>query len=291
MNNLFFLPTAARGWVGYLVLLGVLLGPVSGRAQQMLGWEVGPWAGAALYLGDLNTDFSFRRIQPAGGLSARYNFNDRLSAKISANYGRLLAMDSDSNNPFEKTRNLSFQSDVFDGTAQFEFNFLPYIHGDFERWMTPYAFAGISVFNYNPMARAADGELYELRALGTEGQLKGEEYLPTSGALTYGLGFKLDLSYEWSLDFHIGARNTFTDYLDDVSTVYADQSDLRRSRGDIAVELADRSIFSDGSPNRDREGEQRGDSTGKDKYIFMGVGLHYYFGDIRCPTYGGRKRR
>jgi hypothetical protein len=274
-------------------LLALFLMPNAAQAQlDMKGLEIGPWVGASFYLGDLNTEFKLNRPNMAGGFAARYNFNHRLAARISFNYGQIEAFDSDSQNPYERNRNLDFQSNIFDGTAQFEFNFLPYFHGHKEFFYTPYAFAGVSVFNHNPKTRTDNGQLVELRDLGTEGQLRGEEYLVISSALTYGLGIKWDLSYEISMDFNVGVRNASTDYLDDVSTIYPDISDLARSRGPIAVELSDRGIALDTEGGRiDREGQQRGDDTVNDRYIFVGIGFNYYFGDVRCPDYGHKKSR
>ncbi|MEL6358193.1 MAG: DUF6089 family protein [Bacteroidota bacterium] len=257
----------------------------------MKGLEVGPWAGVSFYQGDLNTNWRFNRPNLAGGLAARYNFNNRIAARAAFNYGHIEAYDSDSQNPFERVRNLSFQTDIFEGSGQLEFNFLPYIHGSQEYFFTPYVFGGVSVFNFNPQTQTDDGELVELRELGTEGQLRGQEYQTLSTAFVYGIGIKWDINFEWSLDLFLSARNTNTDYLDDVSTVYPDQSDLLRSRGPIAIELYDRSLDEGDIGTRDREGEQRGDATNKDNYLFVGLGINYYFGDIRCPKVNTKRRR
>lgn len=279
-----------RFFAPLLLLAGFSL-PASAQLE-MRGLEIGPWAGAAVYIGDLNTDFGLNRPNLAGGIAARYNFNHRLAARVSLNYGRIEAFDSDSDNPFEQDRNLSFQNDIFDGTAQFEFNFLPYFHGHREHSYTPYAFAGLSVFQHNPTTETDAGQRVDLRELGTEGQLMGDTYLVISSALTYGLGFRWDLSYEISMDFSVGVRHAATDYLDDVSTVYPDASDLLRSRGQTALELSDRSLMRDAEGNRlNREGEQRGDDTQNDRYIFAGIGINYYFGDVRCPDYGNKRSR
>lgn len=273
-------------------LLFLLLLPNQGRAQLIMqGLEVGPWAGVSYYFGDLNTNYRLNQPHLAAGFAARYNFNERIATKVGFGYGHVSASDADSNNPFERIRNLSFQSDIFEGTAQLEFNFLPYVHGSYEHFFTPYAFAGVSVFNFNPKTTTDAGELVALQPLGTEGQLRGQEYLTLSTAFAYGLGIKLDLSYSWSLDFFISARNTNTDYLDDVSTVYPDRSDLSRSRGALALSLYDRSGSSSSVDGRDREGEQRGDDTNKDNYLFAGVGLKYYFGDVRCPKVNSKRRK
>lgn len=277
-----------------VLCLALLLLPFEAAAQPVMkGLEIGPWVGTSIYFGDLNTDFKLNRANLAGGFGARYNFNHRLSAKASLNYGRIEAYDSDSDNPFELNRNLSFQNNVFDGTLQFEFNFLPYIHGHDHYWFTPYAFGGFSVFNHNPKAVKDDGTVADLRSLGTEGQMRGDEYGIINLSLAYGIGFKWDLSYELSLDANLGVRSGGTDYLDDVSTTYADASDLLRSRGPDAFELYDRSLMRDSEGNRiDRVGDQRGDDTVKDVYLFAGIGINYYFGDVRCPKVGsGRARR
>lgn len=277
----------------FLALTALFALPFTASAQlEMRGLEIGPWAGASVYFGDLNTTFNLDRPNIAGGFGARYNFNHRLAARVSFNYGKIEGYDSDSDNPFEANRNLSFESTIYDGTAQFEFNFLPYFHGHKEYFFTPYVYAGISVFRYQPTAESDAGVTVSLRELGTEGQLRGEEYLTLGSAVTGGFGFKWDLSYELSMDVNIGIRMANTDYLDDVSTTYPDVTDLSRSRGPIAVELSDRGLMLDAGGDRiDREGEQRGDATINDRYIFVGLGFNYYFGDVRCPTYGNRRRR
>lgn len=271
----------------------------------MKGWEVGPWGGVSYYFGDLNTNYRLNRPNAAGGIMARYNFNDRLAFSLSGNFGTVEAYDSDSENPFEFNRNLSFESRIWDGTALIDFNFLPYIHGSRDYFFTPYLFGGISVFNFNPRAvydgdvpissntgEVEPGELVDLRPLGTEGQFKGEEYFLTAVALTGGIGFKFDINYDWSVNIHVGVRSTGTDYLDDVSTTYPDESDLLSTGGPLAVYMSSgRSLEVAGGTPVPLEGRQRGDDTHRDNYLFAGVGVLYYFGDLRCPNYGKGTRR
>ena len=245
---------------------------------QMRGWEMGGWLGASNYFGDLNTNFRVNRLHLAGGAGARYNLNDRLAIRLGANLGKISAYDSDSKNVYEQRRNLHFWSTIADGTAQFEFNFFPYVHGHREYFFTPYMFAGPQFFWFNPKADL-DGQTYELREMGTEGQFRGEEYNTAQFGLIYGIGFKVDLSYRWSLDFALSGRKLFTDYLDDVHGNYADIRDIRAQRGDIAAALADRS----GDPPIGLPGRQRGNGKNNDTYATIGIGLNYYFGSIRCP--------
>ncbi|PHK99477.1 hypothetical protein CGL56_07680 [Neolewinella marina] len=258
----------------------------------MRGLEAGIWAGTAYYLGDLNTEFRFNRPNLALGVAGRYNFNHRLAARASLNYGRVEARDSDSQNTFERERNLSFYSDVYDITGQFEFNFLPYYHGSPEYFFTPYAFVGFSVFGYNPKAISDGGKVVNLQPLGTEGQAQGEEYSRLSAALAYGVGIRWDLTYELSMDVNLSMRNTLTDYLDDVSTTYPDLQRLKARRGDLSYVMSDRSNPLPGGENVPRDFTQRGDDSLNDHYLFLGVGINYYFGDVLCPkVHKGKKPR
>ncbi len=257
---------------------------VIGEMHAQSGWEAGGWVGTAWYFGDLNTELDLSMPQVAMGAIARYNFNKRVSLRLSANYATISGDDARSDNLFQRARNLSFRSPIVDGSLQMEFNFLPFEHGSKDEFFTPYLLGGLTVFYFNPMAQY-NGNWVELRPLGTEGQFKGEEYYAVSGALAYGIGFKFSIDRALSLNIELSGRRTFTDYLDDVSTVYPDLDDLERLRGPIAAALSDRSILIPGVNNDTigLPGRQRGDSTDKDTYAFLGVGLTYFFGSLKCP--------
>ena len=247
---------------------------------QMKGWELGGWVGGSNYFGDLNTEWRINRTHPAGGIAVRYNFNDRLALRFGYAMGSISAYDSDSKNIFEQTRNLHFRSLIADGSAVLEFNFLSYVHGHKEYYYTPYVLVGPAFYYFNPQAQL-NGTWYNLREYGTEGQFRGEEYNTTQAAIAYGLGMKIDLSYRWSLNFEISGRKLFTDYLDDVSGVYADVDDILAQRGEIAAALSDPSF----EPKIGEAGKQRGNGKNNDMYVVAGVGLVYYFGQIRCPDF------
>ncbi|MCP9236641.1 DUF6089 family protein [Lewinella sp. JB7] len=271
------------------LLLFFFLCTAPARAQlQMRGLELGAWAGSSFYLGDLNTEFRFNHPNLSGGVAARYNFNHRIAVRGSFNYGHVEAYDRESENTFERLRNLSFRSSIRDLTAQFEFNFLPYFHGSREYFFTPYAFAGVSVLHFTPTAVADGGQVVNLRPLMTEGQ----DYGSFSTAFAYGVGVRWDLTYELSMDAHLSMRNASTDYLDDVSTIYPDLGQLAESNGDLAARMSDRSRPPiEGGPRLDREGTQRGDDSVNDRYLFLGIGINYYFGDVLCPQIEKGKAR
>lgn len=270
------------------IVVALLLGFVQVSSFAQRGWEGGAWVGISNYFGDLNTNFDVTRPGYAGGINARYNFNERICLKFSGSLGNVSADDAESRNPFEQARNLSFQSQIWEGAAQVEFNFLPYLHGSRDEFLSPYLFAGFNVFNFNPQTEF-DGELVDLRPLGTEGQFRGEEYYGTQLGFVYGLGMKISLDYRWSINIEIGGRALGTDYLDDVSTVFADADDIENLRGSLAASLSNRSIEIQGVDNADfSPGRQRGNSSNNDSYFLTGISLMYYFGDLNCPKISGK---
>lgn len=250
--------------------------PWSSHAQK--GLEIGGWAGTSFYHGDLNTSLKIVKPGLAGGLLARYNFNHRISVKTSINFGRIGADDADSDNNWERNRNLSFRSGIFDISNVIEFNFFHYEHGHLTLNKTPYFFTGLNFVRYNPQAEL-NGEIYNLRDYGTEGQAPGSEYGLFNLGLVLGGGYKFDINKNTSINIEIGGRFLFTDYLDDVSTVFPEKSELLGTRGQIGVALSDRSL-ADGLGDT---GRQRGDSKGNDKYTFAGISFVRYFGGITCP--------
>src|SRR5205085_5282395 len=87
------------------------------------------------------------------------------------------------------------------------------------------------------------GDVYELEPLGTEGQgvngMKPSKRVPI--ALPIGGGIKVSLG-RMGIGLELGARRTYTDYLDDVSTIYPDMNALLLNNGPVAVALSDRSF-------------------------------------------------
>lgn len=253
---------------------------VSLYAQQ--GWELGGLVGISNYFGDLNTSNSVKNPGPALRLFARYNFNNRLCLKFAGSFAHVSGDDKNSDNTFELKRNLNFSTNIYEGAAEFEFNFLPYNHGSDYNNFTPYGFLGFVTYKYNPKTEY-QGKSYELQPLGTEGQFLGQEYSLLQVGLSYGFGIKFDLNADWSINAEIAARYLFNDYLDDVSTIYPNIKDVRKLHGDIAAALVDRSIELGIDPGIGQKGRQRGNSQDNDSYQMLTVGVAYYFGYVRCP--------
>lgn len=260
-----------RKYYGLLFLL--LISSVS-FAQK---WEVGGFAGSSGYMGDFNqvnpvkfTDFSI-------GAFVKHNFNGYFSAKLAYTYGKIKGADSLSSNQQLRNRNLSFFTPLNEVALTGELNFFNYQPGiSIKRW-SPFIFAGVALVNYNPKTQYL-GDVYELRSLKTEGQQK--EYATNALSVPYGVGVKVNFYRSWNLAMELGYRTAFTDYLDDVSGVYADKSSMDNGYSRI---LSDRSGEKNGI-YIGSTGSQRGDFRKRDTYMITGFSLSYTFISQKCPV-------
>ena len=92
------------------------------------------------------------------------------------------------------------------------------------------------------------------------------------------------------IGYEFGLRKTFFDYLDDVSTTYADPNILGAERGPIALAMSYRGDeVKIGDPNYPAEGSIRGGSKYKDWYYFTGLTLAIGIGNSASGIFGGRK--
>ena len=180
-----------------------------------------------------------------------------------------------------------------------ELNFLKLYNTTGKNHFSPYIFAGITLFSFNPKVEY-NGTTYELQSMGTEGQgLEGmpKKYSLTHVALPFGIGLRVNIGRFFCLGAEWGFRYTFTDYLDDVGRFYYDNDILRETRGDLVANLADRTpelLTKEGIPlPLHRDGDQRGNFTTFDLYSFAGVFLTVKFGNVNttCDLKKRRKKR
>jgi Domain of unknown function (DUF6089) len=252
--------------------------------------EYGFGLGMSQYYGDLNQNQRLNYIRPSGSAFFKHNFNSYVALEICGSMGRLGGNDKLNKNTFEKLRNLSFESQFSELTANAEFNFLSYSLGDFDRRFTPYLNLGIGVFRYNPYAYI-DNKKYFLKPLGTEGQnfeqYKERVYSNYSLCLPVGLGTKFWLSRGITLGTEINYRFTNTDYIDDVSTTYIGINNFPTPNPAPpypipAAQLQDRSAEFGGEA-LGIEGRQRGGSGSKDQFLTAQITLSFRLKEYRCP--------
>jgi hypothetical protein len=190
-------------------------------------------------------------------------YDSILSKASAAEYGRY-------------KRNLSFISSIAEARLSVEahpvYLFSLYTEGRAPR-ISPYLSGGLGFFHFNPRAKYS-GNWYQLHKLHTEGQ-----GFPGSGSHLYslnqvnisvGAGLRYELSDLLNIHLELTYRKLFTDYLDDVSTSYADPSLFFRylppELALTAYHLADRRGELDPS-HVPSAGGIRGDPNNKDSFF------------------------
>ena len=227
-------------------------------------------------------------MQPAVGAFLRYNPMDQLSIRLSGGWARAAADMANTKSTYQHyeaflDHNLSFRTTIIEGAAIAEWNILGFDPYNLRRTFTPYIFAGIGGFYYNPKAEYED-EWHALRELGTEGQgMSGYDdfYGKFSLAIPFGLGVKFAVNDIWNIGIDWGTRYTFTDHLDDVSTAYVSRPELLAGgKSELAANLANRMGEARGSePVVVPTGLRRGNSETNDFYTFLVLTVSYNFMD------------
>jgi hypothetical protein len=238
------------------------------------------FTGLMNYQGDLNPNsFTYRHSKFAVGLIVRKPLSRLFALRAGLVMGELKAGDH-YNRDYLRMRNLSFFSSIKEAHAGLEITLtdIPV------RKVTPYVYAGIAVFHFNPWAYDLSGNKTYLQPLGTEGQglpqYPGQKpYKLTQLSLPFGGGARFAITESITLGLEISQRKSFTDYIDDVSTHYVDEETLLGARGAKAVEMAYRSNQV-GGPSYPAHGEQRGTPTEMDWYYFFGTTLEVKFNRI-----------
>ena len=252
--------------------------------------EIGLSVGAAHYFGDLNTQARINRPKLAVGAFFRKQFGNYVGMRVSAHYTQLGYSDIyTTDNDYQRRRNLSFNSNIFELAVQGDFNFFKFLQGDPYHRFTPYVTIGAGVFSYDPYAYLNKQKIF-LRSLATEGQGRPEypdrkPYNTMAFAFPLGVGVKYAINDRINVGAEITHRFTTTDYLDDVSTTYigADKFPLLPDGTPSQARLLQDRSYETGEIIG-LEGRQRGFSKQKDQYIIAEVFVSFNITSYRCPT-------
>lgn len=276
-------------------LLILLLFPSLSQAQRWKRnrYEFSFGVGASNFLGELGganqvgthyfKDFEWSLTNFAASIGLRYKLSNYFALNSHLTYGRISGDDKLTNEFFRHYRNLNFYSSIYELNINFEGAYqeeqigrlyhLRGHHGAKHGYeIYTYGFVGAGVFYFDPRTEYR-GHTYRLQPLETE----GSKYSLVQLCIPIGIGFKYTLDQLWGVGLELGFRKTFTDYLDDVSTKYADPKMLPSP---IAKALADRSdndlpYEAKSHPEITAAGQQRGDSKEKDSYMFAVFNINY----------------
>jgi len=251
--------------------------------------------GIANYQGDLQSkNITFKQARFLGSLGAQYDLSEHFTARTYLTLTSLKA-DDKKGTAAMKARNLNFQTRVFEWELGMQYNFLSLNNS----WFTPYIYAGVGLYNFKPFTRTADGAKTFLKPLSTEGQgiIPGKKgYKLTQFNIPLGIGATYVLSEDIRVGLEMGYRKLFTDYLDDVSTEYVDESVLLAAKGQTAADLAYRGDEV-GAGSYPAAKTPRGGSSVKDGYYYMaltvtvrGVFFDTYRRIAGLPTYHRDKK-
>ena len=256
--------------------------------------EVGPHVGLSYYMGDLNPTLPFAMADLQYGGLVRFNYNNRWTFRCDYAYATVKADDEKIN--WRPERCLNFTSKIHDLSFVAEFNFWEYYTGNPKRNVSPYIFGGISVFYYTVFTEVG-GTLVDLSDHLTEAAPNDTWYdkafgkrSPIGISIPFGMGVKFALSRHMAGTVEWRMQKTFTDYLDDVATVYPtdDKHAFVKVNG-MLYDLTDPTatptgipLNADGSPVENphgiyRSGQQRGNSAFYDWFGMARVSLTWKF--------------
>ena len=91
--------------------------------------ELGISVGVAQYFGDLNNRNDFRRSKPALGIFFRKQFGNYVALRLSGHYAEVGYADAFSKIEFQQRRNLNFRTEIWEMSAQGDFNFFEFLPG------------------------------------------------------------------------------------------------------------------------------------------------------------------
>lgn len=257
--------------------------------------------GATQFNGDLGgsvgvgRDYSIKDIDIqatglAGWLGYRQRFHPYFATTTSLCVFQLKGDDKWSEEPTRNMRSLNFKSLCFEVQQRLEFIFaanekfgsmfnLPGNYSKKNKSQQYYVFAGVGLCYFNPKSEYIDGTMVALRPLKTEGQ--AVMYSPLTLTLPAGIGFRMGVSNMWRVGLELSYVKTFSDYVDDVSTMYANPNNLSSQE---AVYFANPVV---GNPMFN-PGEKRGDSNQKDAYYHVNLILTR---NLTYKDYGKQRKK
>jgi hypothetical protein len=292
-----------RIYTKYILLCFILIGSLTSFAQKL---EVGVLVGGSYYYGDIVNELELSTIKGAGGAFIRYHVNERIAIKFFGGYARIGGADSISTSAYQKRRNLSFWADIYEGSAQLEYNFIKDITRGrrLRNRFIPYAFVGVGAFYFNNYAYYSSSTTTTIGL--SQLQTEGKPVAQYAVCIPFGIGFRYKVTSHINLGLELGLRYTSTSYIDDVGgskSYYPSLTLLSKSPyPNQAFIMTDRSKGRDYESEIEnnrlaRVGQQRGKIAINDIYVIGGLTLGYRIGTssgggggysgraIRCPRF------
>ena len=265
-----------------LTLAALFVALATSRIQAQYAWDIGIHVGGANYLGEMGGkdqprrdfvwDMKLSQTRWCFGGFARRKINRLLSVNTGLLYMRIQGADAltEEYRP-RRGRNLNFRNDMLEWYLRPEFTIFQDNdlggRGRYRLDFRLFGYVGIGVYYHNPKGQInREGDFYALQPLTTE----LVDYSRIGVSIPAGIGFHFTQRRRHRFGFDLGWRTTFSDYLDDASTVYADPALLPSQ---LAVDLANQTSYAYAldptlpHPNNYDAGSIRGDATHNDSYL------------------------
>ena len=286
---------------------------MSGGGKVELGFGFGPM----FFLGDLGgsagigkgfvKDVDFPVTKLGKQLYLNYYPSEAVGLRVALNHGVVQGDDAQAPNKGgaeedRLQRNLSFKSSIFEGYVAAEFYptvFLEKYDG-LQGKLRPYGVIGIGMYKFNPKAKdPATGEYVALQPLHLEGQGMAEypdrkAYKLMQQEIPMGVGFKYFVKENMFVGFEVMHRVLFTDYVDDVSTGYIDNTlfaqYLPAPQAAQANRLYYRGTYNGTGTNQNIQSFQRGDPKQNDAFFSSILRFGWRLNDKSDPGYRARRQ-
>jgi hypothetical protein len=235
------------------------------RRDRTLIFSAG--TGTSTYFGELQNKGDFIDAKPNLNVGLQYFVTPRVSARVEATWFQLSGDDKKANDGDRHVRNLSFISNNYEIVATGAVSFFQNGNRYYQRKVVnPYGFVGIGFLYFNPVAEL-NGERYALQPMMTE----DVAYNRMQIVIPYGFGVRLKAGPFFNFVLEGGYRMTFTDYLDDVSTVHPDKSAWTDP---VRIALSDRRP--EAGYGNSPVGSIRGNPKTNDGYMILAAKIEYY---------------
>jgi len=247
--------------------------------QEVCGqdWELGFQGGGSGYMGELNQANPFAFNDWTLGILVRKNLSRDWAVRLNVLRAGARGDASKNANEFIQSQKLYFKSPMFEASLVGEFNFFKFEPSYTDIAYTPYVFAGIGGFHFQPKSYNFEGDLVNLHDYYTE----DVNYSRWAVQIPFGVGFRYNLRGPLTLGLELGYRVAFTDYVDDISGNYID---VNAHQLETEGGQEQRAYFIDPSQQM-RIGTQRGDGRKKDSYMLASITVTYAIFRAGCPVY------
>jgi len=275
------------------ILLLIPLFSISLLCNAQYKWDVGGKLGCSNYLGDIGGGTGTRRnfvpdmkmpeTRFAGGLFVRYRVHPKVSVQGGFDYVHIEGKDALTPNLNRKYRNLTFYNNIFEVNVLAQYYFYEINDlGHTYRYRNDFkAYLGLGAAGFYHDPHALDGtDLYPLHT-------ELNTYSHFGFAIPYQIGFYFTVNKRYRIGWDLTMRQTFTDYLDDVSGNYPTSKEYIKSGGtqynydhyvDPTTQLNISQAWKNnyGDPHSHSEApNKRGQSNHTDSYLSSTINFSY----------------